>query len=160
MQKKISDWKTAVPTDNFFFRPYVDNTNTNNAETADTDDVIINSSAGTGLLLIYQSEWQKQLLAKYGSLCLMDATYRTTRYALPLFFLCVRTNVDYAVVATFVIQSEDTSSIIEALSIIKNWNENWKPNAFMVDCCEAEIKALDSVFTGNFLHSMTFDYCS
>ena len=28
-------------------------------------------------------------------ICFMDASYKTTRYALPLFFQCVKTNIDY-----------------------------------------------------------------
>ena len=50
------------------------------------------------LLFCCQTEKQNRLLQKYGNyICLMDATYKTTRYALPLFFLCVRTNVCYQV---------------------------------------------------------------
>jgi len=90
----------------------------------------------------------------------MDATYKTTRYAVTLFFLCVRTNVDYAVVATFVTQFEDSSSIAEALEVIKLWNESWSPKSFMVDFSEAEINALESVFIGQLqllsLHCILF----
>lgn len=35
----------------------------------------------------YQTHWQKRLLKIYGNqITLLDATYRTTRYALPFFF--------------------------------------------------------------------------
>ena len=77
---------------------------------------------------------------------LLDATYRTTRYALPLFFLCVRTNVYYEVVAAFVTQNEDASSIAEALEVIQQWNPDWSPRLFMVDFDTAEITALKEVF--------------
>jgi len=50
-------------------------------------------------------------------MCLLDATYKTTRYTVPLFFMCVRTNVDYVVVAMFVTQYEDSASIAEALNV-------------------------------------------
>ena len=46
---------------------------------------------------------------------LMDATYKTTRYDLPLFFICVRTNTGYCVVAEFIVQSESVTDIEEAL---------------------------------------------
>ena len=63
------------------------------------------------------------MLGKYGNtLALLDATYKTTRYDLALFFLCVRTNVGYSVVAEFVTQSETAHQIGEALQIIKKWN--------------------------------------
>jgi len=72
-----------------------------------------------GLLVVYQSQWQRRLLARYGSMCLLDATYKTTRYSLPLFFLCtVRTDVDYAVAAVFVAESENSAIISEALELI------------------------------------------
>ena len=46
-------------------------------------------------------------------------TYRTTRYSLPLFFLAVKTNVDFQVVASFIIQSESTDDMKEALQILR-----------------------------------------
>ena len=73
------------------------------------------------------------------SLCLLDATYRTTKYALPLFFLAVKTNVGYSVVAEFLVQHETKSSIIHGLKTIQNWVENaadkptdwhWEPKFF------------------------------
>ena len=60
-------------------------------------------------------------LCRYPNLVLMDATYKTCKLALPLFFLVVRTNVGYSVVAEFIIQHEDTTSITEALTIL--WQE-------------------------------------
>eukprot|EP00112_Aurelia_sp_Birch-Aquarium-sp1_P004313 Seg1487.9 transcript_id=Seg1487.9/GoldUCD/mRNA.D3Y31 product="hypothetical protein" protein_id=Seg1487.9/GoldUCD/D3Y31 len=76
----------------------------------------------------------------------MDATYKTMRYAMPLFFLCVRTNVNYEVVAAFIIQNETTAEIEKALSIIRDWNKNWTPNYFMCDCDEKEINAIETIF--------------
>ena len=52
------------------------------------------------------------------SLIHVDATYKTTRYDLPLFFVCVRTNVGYCTVAEFITQSETASPIGEALDIL------------------------------------------
>jgi hypothetical protein len=150
--QKSAEWEAASPNDSFFFRPYVPNTS-QNSPSGESEDVTVSGDAGRGLLLIYQTLWQKQLLAKYGFLCLLDATYRTTRYALPLFFLCVRTNVDYIVVGTFITQFEDAASIGEALLMIRSWNADWSPTSFMVDCCDAELKALDTVFAGQFLHN-------
>ena len=53
---------------------------------------------------------------------MIDATYKTTRYDLALFFIAVRTNVGYIIVAEFVTQSETASEIGEALAILKQWN--------------------------------------
>ncbi|OCT81572.1 hypothetical protein XELAEV_18028395mg [Xenopus laevis] len=73
----------------------------------------------------------------YYKIPLLDATYRTTRYALPLFFIYVRTNVCYAVVGAFVIQQETAVHIEEAL---QTWNKKWNAKYFMVDFCLEEIK--------------------
>ncbi|XP_062568783.1 uncharacterized protein LOC134230930, partial [Saccostrea cucullata] len=99
------------------------------------------------LLYVYQTAWQRQLLNRYGNeICLLDATYRTTRYTLPLYFLCVPTNVNYMTVATFIVETEDSVSIQEALSIIKSWNPNWKPAYFMCDYADEEISSIESSF--------------
>ena len=163
LNEKMQQWKLNEPNDSFFFRPYVEQnelsgnmTNDNifgDDEDDDPDDDLIevrlNGDAGSGLLLVMQTAWQQQLLAKYGQMCLLDATYKTTRYSLPLFFMCVKTNVDYVVVASFVTQFENTDSIAEALDIVKKWNPSWKPSAFMVDCSEAEMQSIERIFTGN-----------
>ena len=95
------------------------------------------------LLWVHQEPWQQQLLLAYGNtMCLMDAIYKMTRYDLPLFFICVRTNAGYCVVAEFIIQSESATNIIEALLLITSWNPQWKPQFFITDCSEAEISAL------------------
>lgn len=144
LQAKITDWESADV--KIYFRPLV-SSQVERVSTDDLDNVVLKSDKN-GLLFIHQTDWQRRLLSKYGCMCLLDATYKTTKYAVPLFFLCVRTNVDYIVVATFVTQYEDCSSIQEALQIIKSWNTEWKPDSFMVDFCEAEINGIQSVFTG------------
>ena len=72
------------------------------------------------LLWVHQEPWQQELMLKYGNvISLMDATYKTTRYDLPLFFICVRRNTGYCVVAEFIIQSESAESIKEAIDVLK-----------------------------------------
>ena len=73
----------------------------------------------------------------------MDATFK---YAIPLFFVCVHTNVGYKIVAKSLYQNEDNECIAEALNIIKSWNPTWKPKYFMVDYSMAEINAVKSEF--------------
>jgi len=70
--------------------------------------------------------------------CLLDATYRTTRYAVPLSFVNVRTNIDYTVVGTFVTHYKDGASIAKALEVLRDWNPSWKAQSFIVDFCEPE----------------------
>ena len=72
-------------------------------------------------IFVCQSKWQKYLLQRYGNeLILLHATHKTTRYSLPLFFLTVKTKVDYQIISTFVTENERTQSITEALAIIKS----------------------------------------
>ena len=128
-QHKIKEWTEGDPTANIFFKPK-GNTAENVTETVidsdidtDSDENRLGDTKDASLLLVYQSGWQKRLLSKYGNeLVLLDATYRTTRYALPLFFLVVKTNIDYQIVAIFVCENETEKSITEALTIIKSWN--------------------------------------
>ena len=64
-------------------------------------------NSSISLLFVYQSKWQMDLIKRYGNeIILLDATYKATRYALPLFFMVVKTNVDYQIVASFVIENE------------------------------------------------------
>ena len=102
---------------------------------------------GRRLLFVHQTEQQRRLIKIYGnSICLLDATYKTTKYAIPLFFVVVKTNVDYQVVGSFALQDETTEAIKEALSLLKSWNPIWQPKCFMVDNCEEEINSLTHVF--------------
>ena len=98
---------------------------------------------GNSLLFVYQSKWQGRLLQKYGNeLSFLDATYKTTRYALPLFFLVVKTNADYQIVGTFVCKGESTENITEVLNIIKDCNPRWKPLYFMTYYSDEEITCI------------------
>lgn len=82
---------------------------------------------------------------------LMDATYKTCKLALPLFLLVVKTNVGFQCVGTYVVQTEDSVSLEEALSKIRKHLEenNINVESFMVDCSAAEIGSLREVFPGN-----------
>ena len=88
----------------------------------------------------------------------MDATYKTCKLALPLFFLVVRTNVGYSVVAEFIIQQEDTTSISEALSILRNkWDQlDIEVGNFMIDCQQSEENAIRAVFPDSVVYLCAF----
>lgn len=77
---------------------------------------------------------------------LLDATYKTTKYSMPLFLLCVRTNSGYMPVAEFIIERENASSMTEALKIIAQWNRDWNTPYFMVDYSKAELNGIMAVF--------------
>ena len=161
---KIAEWKIESPQDMFFLRP---STKEQSAEhdkvhqdgtPVDKEDNILWQAAGHDsdstagdLLFVHQTAWQRNLLQKYGNeICLLDATYKTCRYALLLFFLCVKTNVDYCVVGSFVVQRETKNAITEALQVLHNWNPLWSPKFFMTDFSDPEIRAIEDVFQGGF----------
>ena len=90
-----------------------------------------------------------RLLRRYGkSIIFMDATHKTTKYALPLYFLAVETNAGYIPVAEFIIYHENEDTIREALEVIKSWNPQLNPNYGMTDYDKAEINALEKAFPG------------
>lgn len=123
-------------------------------EDAENDDgeeehVNINASPDDSLVFVYQNARMKRLLNRYGNeLFLLDATYKTTRYSLPLFFIVVKTNVDHQVVGTFVLEGESTLNIKFALNVFKKWNLNFDPKNAMLDCSRQEIDAIELTFPG------------
>ena len=161
---KVKAWTSAKEGDKIFFRPRLheepdeDHTQQNEMNDDGNDEgkeepVYLTKHTkgqdGRTLLFVHQNAWQRRLLQRYGNdVCLLDATYKTTKYALPLFFVAVKTNVDYQIVASFVTENETTESIAEALGVISDWNPGWCPTYFFTDLCEQEINAIESTFSG------------
>ena len=64
------------------------------------------------IMFVYQSSEMQRLYRRYApTLFLLDATYRTMKYSLPLYFLVVQTNVNYQVAAVIVCQKETMERI-------------------------------------------------
>ena len=73
----------------------------------------------------------KCLLRTYGNkICLQDATYKTTDYALPLFLMVFKTNVICEVLGVVVREGKGTEIIMSALKILKSWNPSKGPLAW------------------------------
>ena len=103
----VKRWQEEDPGKCFYFRKY--SMNSEDIENVGSDTDSEDDPRGpppkrscpltSNLLYVHQESWQRDLLVRYGSsLCLMDATYKTTKYSLPLFFLCVLTNAGYMAV--------------------------------------------------------------
>lgn len=137
LRRKIETWQKETPETNFYYRPC-----------NPIDEVKQpKQSKKVTFLFVHQEPWQQRLLARYGSkLVLMDATYKATKYALLLFFICVNTNAGYKVIAEFITQYENHQSISEALAILKSWNPNWSPLSWMLDYSGIEISAVEEQF--------------
>lgn len=155
--KKIEEWQRESPEYFITFDPYAQvqadfQQSCDDGDDGDNDseeEVVEVDSGNEGLLFVHQTKWQRRLLYHYGNeLSLLDATYRTTKYALPLFFLVVKTNVDYQVVGSFALQSEASTNIEKALKVISDWNPDWSPKSFLVDNSESEIGAVEQLFPG------------
>ena len=166
--EKTKVWRSQNEGDSVEFRPYLNPEVVDNNDEEDNDDeknddesdlskdeedeeeiLVDDGTLNKGLLFVYQAQWQKRLLNRYGNeLCLLDATYKTTKYCLPLYFLVVKTNIEYKVVAAFVTQSETTEAIKEALSVVMKWNPSWRPKHFMVDYALEEIISVEQLFSG------------
>ncbi|KAL5015629.1 hypothetical protein ScPMuIL_007287 [Solemya velum] len=124
----VDSWQVESPEDNFFFQP---------------------SSSVDHMLLVYQSSSQRDLLRKYGEeFVLMDSTHNITRYDIPLFLVCVATNVGYYVVGSFFTERETAEQIASGLEVLKQWNKTWKPISFMCDYDVSEISAVEQTFKG------------
>ena len=134
VQAKVTEYSIKLPNDKFHCQL--------RTESVDKKEEL------QKFLFAYQSESHRRLLQMYGDIFLLDATYKTTRYALPLFFLCVRANVNYQVVGMFVLQNETTDEICEALQLFKTWNPDWNPKYAMCDFDEKEINAVEQTFIG------------
>ena len=78
----------------FYFRPY--SVTESSQKEVDTEIPELQQR----FLWLHQTKWQREKLLKYGNtMILIDATYKTTPYDVPVFFVIVRTNVGYTVAA-------------------------------------------------------------
>ena len=90
------------------------------------------------------------MLLKYGNFtCLIDCTYKTSKFGLPLFALAVKTNVGFIYVATALLFSETTASFKNVLTMVRKYNPDWHPQFFISDFSEAQIAAIEVIFPGN-----------
>ena len=117
MAELIKEWKVEDSNRSFFLRPcttdvkdeFIEN-NVVESEDEDGDELfglsVTNEDVDAkkhSFLYVHQEKWQQELIVKYGnSVSLMDATYKTTKYNLPLFFVCVLTNSGYKIVGKYV----------------------------------------------------------
>ena len=127
---KVNEWAANNSENKFYLRPYIVASDASKKETSDVQEdmeICIQGFCGNSgeddnwcevlgsskqfsqsFLHVNQASWQKRLLERYeNTMCLLDAIYKTIRYDLALFFVCVRSNVGYIVVAEFITQQED-----------------------------------------------------
>ena len=98
--------------------------------------------------MVLQTKFMQHHLLRYGDTMYLDATYKTSRWAVPLFVLAVRTNSGYQPVAILVCEDETSASIYEAIQVVREANPDWTPSYHMTDYDECEMKALREHFKG------------
>ncbi|XP_033105741.1 uncharacterized protein LOC117108012 [Anneissia japonica] len=130
VEEMVGEWCHNHPEDQYFYQRSLSSEDGN----------------GNTFMFCSQTKQQKQLLQLYGDLVVLDATYRTIGYSIPLYFLCVQTNVACQIVGMFVVHQEAEQNIVEALNIFKSWNPDWPVKYFMSDFGENEETALKTVF--------------
>ena len=99
LQLKIEMWKKQSPQFHFHFHPYKSVPESEEFKAPEEGNLT------QTLYNVHREPWQQQLLKRYGNtISLMDATYKTTKYELSLFFVAVKTNAGYSVVGESVIK--------------------------------------------------------
>ena len=113
LQKKVSNQKIEPKKD-------YENAKQNYQDDEEEYDLVQSDLTESKMIFVCQSNKMQRLYGRYAAtLLLLDATYRTTKCSLPLYFLVVQTNVNYQVAAVIVCQEETTEMITKALSQIK-----------------------------------------
>lgn len=89
------------------------------------------------------------MLSSFGDyVALIDCTYNTSVYNLPLCAIAVKTNVNFTYVVSSLIVHESTEAFVSVLQCVKQWNPSWNPHVFLTDFDEAQIRAIKTVFPG------------
>lgn len=107
------------------------------------------------LLLVYQSSNQNHLMRRYGTeLLFVD---ESTAYGIPVFFLSVKTNCVYHVVAFFVLTVSNVTSISEGLAAVKSWIPDVEPRFIVCDQDEQHSVAVQTTWPS--AHLLMCDFC-
>ena len=163
----LAQWRSVHPDDKFHFRRYADvdaaqlhGARGISVEEENEEELKIKQKvAKQQFLFAHQTPFQSHLLRRYGNhVCFLDPAYRTTKYAVPMFFISVRTNVDYQTAGSFFVQDESRESLREGLELLKSWNPDWKPKVFMLDNDADEVATVEECFPGlQFVLKSNFD---
>ncbi|CAN8002882.1 unnamed protein product, partial [Ixodes hexagonus] len=130
-----------------FYRPYQTRNEKDGDDDIDDVQQLLEKECQDTLLFCYQSKFMRDIMAKYGGyVACMDATNKTTDYALLLSLVVVKTPCGYVTVGVFIVQFETQTCISEALSVLRKWCPNFQPQYWMADYCHAEINALHETF--------------
>ncbi len=149
-QMDLARNRTLTKTTKVFPRMHGDDSDSDSGDDDEGESHEEDEETKSTFLFVHQDHRQQKILQTFGEMVLLDATYKTSKYSLPLFLVVVRTNIGYVPVAEFIVETETQLSIAEALSMIKSWmiesGHDWMPKHFMVDYSDVEYQAIHSVF--------------
>lgn len=98
----------------------------------------------------HQSSKQQRLLKRY---CNVAYLVEIETLSLPkriltykMYALVVQTNVDFQSVGTIIVSKQRRDALVEALTLFREWNPNWKPKYLLVDFSEAIFESTIRVF--------------
>ncbi|XP_077529174.1 uncharacterized protein LOC144141492 [Haemaphysalis longicornis] len=153
----IERLRTEQPETQVFYRPYAAGGCAEASVVNDNVEEMVAGECEQTLIFCFQTRFMKEMFAKYGaSVVCLDATHKTSDYALPLFLLVVKTPVGYTTVGVFIVQFETANCIAEALNIFKEWSPGISPQYFMVDFSQAEISAIREAFPSSHISLCDF----
>ena len=100
--------------------------------------------------IVFAHPEQLKKLERHGWLTLIDSTHKTNRYDWRLFTLYVRDNYGcWNVGAHFFVSSEDSDTVAEALTIIRNkYCRRWSSCYILSDQSSIEAKSIKKTFPG------------
>lgn len=100
-----------------------------------------------GTLLVVVSDEQKRMLARYGGITCLDATYKINKWGLAFFMVAIIDEHRNAFPCAYIIvQHEKAESVAEALAYLKHLVPAWKPTTVITDKDDAEINAVKAIF--------------
>ncbi|KAL3701242.1 hypothetical protein R1sor_019264 [Riccia sorocarpa] len=111
------------------------------------------STAQSEFLLALQSPWQQRQMLRFShnSVMAMDSTFATNAYGFPFFTLVVFDQHQMGLPVAWCIQASEGAHQIETFLLhVKNSAlrrmPDWNPSTFITDCCDAEVRAIRTVF--------------
>ena len=146
LQELATKLQQSRPTENIILQSeFMDNADSLlPASKAGSDDA---RSVKPTLIFCHQTSQQQRLLKRYGrQVVLSEVTNLIERVPFPLFNLFVQTNVDYQLVASFIVEVRNKASILQGLSTVKDWNPGWLPKYIVIDYSDDQSEAVKEVF--------------
>ncbi|XP_065649898.1 uncharacterized protein LOC101235563 isoform X3 [Hydra vulgaris] len=117
------------------------------------EDLELSSNIESKNIFIFQTTDQQRLLERYGrQVIFVEVTSKYQCIPFPLFALYVATNVDYQLVFLFLIPSHSQSGIRCGLKKALEWNSQWNPKYFVLDCCEEYVSIIEEIFIDSLVY--------